>query len=134
MDLFGSLNNKIIIKEREMLQNKQNILLAIIILLIGYSIFNTNSIRTDVKGFINQIENIQTKIDSAQVANREIDTKIDSVTHKVVTITNEIHQINKTITIVKKQTDEKANNIDKLSDNELELFFTSRYKDSLSTE
>jgi peptidoglycan hydrolase CwlO-like protein len=117
-----------------MLQNKQNILLIIVLVLVGYSIFNTNSIRTDVKGFIDKIESLQTEIDSALVVNREIDTKIDSVTHKVVTITNEIHQINKTVTIIKKQTNEKANNIDKLSDSELELFFTSRYKDSLPTE
>lgn len=117
-----------------MLQNKQNILLIIVVILIVYSIFNTNSIRTDVKGFIDRIELLQTKIDSTQTVNREIDSKIDSVTHKVVTITNEIHQINKTVTTIKKQTNEKANNIDKLSDSELELFFTSRYKDSLSTE
>ena len=117
-----------------MLKNNQNTIIYIVAALLVYLIFTTNGIKTDIKGYRNLIENIQTKIDSAQVVNREIDTKIDSVTHKVVTVTNEIHQINKTITIVKKQTDEKANNIDKLSDNELELFFTSRYKDSLSTE
>jgi septal ring factor EnvC (AmiA/AmiB activator) len=114
--------------------NNNNIILCVVAALLVYLIFTTNGIKTDIKGYRNLIETIQTKIDSAQVVNREIDTKIDSVTHKVVTITNEIHQINKTITIVKKQTDEKANNIDKLSDNELELFFTSRYKDSLSTK
>jgi archaellum component FlaC len=117
-----------------MLKNNQNIIIYVVAALLVYLIFTTNGIKTDIKGYRNLIENIQTQIDSAQVVNREIDTKIDSVTHKVVTVTNEIHQINKTITIVKKQTDEKANNIDKLSDNELELFFTSRYKDSLSTE
>ena len=114
--------------------NNNNIILCVVAALLVYLIFTTNGIKTDIKGYRNLIETIQTKIDSAQVVNREIDTKIDSVTHKVVTVTNEIHQINKTITIVKKQTDEKANNIDKLSDNELELFFTSRYKDSLSTK
>lgn len=117
-----------------MLKNNQNIIIYVVAALLVYLIFTTNGIKTDIKGYRNLIETIQTKIDSAQVVNREIDTKIDSVTHKVVTVTNEIHQINKTITIVKKQTDEKANNIDKLSDNELELFFTSRYKDSLPTE
>jgi peptidoglycan hydrolase CwlO-like protein len=117
-----------------MFKNNQNIIIYVVAALLVYLIFTTNGIKTDVKGYRNLIETIQTKIDSAQVANREIDTKIDSVTHKVVTITNEIHQIKKTITIIKKQTNEKANNIDKLSDNELELFFTSRYKDSLSTE
>jgi septal ring factor EnvC (AmiA/AmiB activator) len=117
-----------------MFKNHQNTIIYIVAALLVYLIFTTNGIRTDIKGYKNEIENIQTKIDSAQIVNREIDSKIDSVTHRVVTITNEIHQINKTITIVKKQTDEKANNIDKLSDNELELFFTSRYKDSLPTE
>lgn len=121
-------------KEKEMFKNHQNTIIYIVAALLVYLIFTTNGIRTDIKGYKNEIENIQTKIDSAQTVNREIDSKIDSVTHKVVTVTNEIHQINKTITIIKKQTDEKANNIDKLSDNELELFFTSRYKDSLSTE
>jgi septal ring factor EnvC (AmiA/AmiB activator) len=117
-----------------MFRNNQNITIYVVAALLVYLIFTTKGIKTDIKGYRDQIENIQTKIDSAQVINREIDTKIDSVTHRVVTVTNEIHQINKTITIVKKQTDEKANNIDKLSDNELELFFTNRYKDSLSTE
>jgi septal ring factor EnvC (AmiA/AmiB activator) len=117
-----------------MLKNNQNTIIYIVAALLVYLIFTTNGIKTDIKGYRNLIEAIQTKIDSAQVVNREIDTKIDSVTRKVITVTNEIHQINKTITIIKKQTDEKANNIDKLSDNELELFFTNRYKDSLSTE
>ena len=117
-----------------MFKNHQNAIIYIVAALLVYLIFTTNGIKTDIKGYKNLIETIQTEIDSALVVNREIDTKIDSVTHKVVTITNEIHQINKTITIIKKQTNEKANNIDKLSDSELELFFTSRYKDSLSTE
>ena len=31
-----------------MLQNKQNILLIIVVALLGYNIFTTNSIKTDV--------------------------------------------------------------------------------------
>ena len=117
-----------------MFKNNQNPIIYVVAALLVYLIFTTNGIRTDIKGYKNQIEIIQTKIDSAQTVNREIDTKIDSVTHNVVTITNQIHQINRTIEIVKKQTDEKVNNIDKLSDTELELFFTDRYKDSVSTK
>ena len=81
-----------------MLQNKQNILLVIVIVLIGYNIFTTNSIRTDVKGYEARIESVQTKIDSAQVINKQIDVKIDSVKENVVSITKEIHHIDKTIT------------------------------------
>jgi len=117
-----------------MLQNKQNILLIIVVILIGYNIFTTNSIRTDVKGYKAKIELLQTKVDSAKVVNTQIDTKIDSVKENVVSITKEIHHIDNTITIVKKQTDEKINNIDKLSNVELEQFFTSRYNENNFTK
>ena len=41
--------------------NKQNILFYIVIGLCIYNIFNTNGIKTDVKGYKNNIENIQKK-------------------------------------------------------------------------
>lgn len=115
-----------------MLQNKQNLLLVIVIVLIGYNIFTTSSIRTDVEGYKAKIESIQTKVDSAQVVNKQIDTKIDSVKENVVSITKEIHHIDNTITIVKKQTDEKINHAGKFSNVELEQFFASRYNKSLT--
>ena len=79
-----------------------------------------------------RIEDIQTKVDSAQVVNKQIDTKIDSVKENVVEITKEIHHIDNTITIVKNQTNEKANNAGKFSNIELEQFFASRYNKSLT--
>ena len=113
--------------------NKQDILLVIVILLIGYNIFTSNSIRTDVQGYKDRIDSIQTKVDSAQVVNTQIDNKIDSVKENVVSISKEIHHIDNTITIVKNQTDEKVNNASKFSNAELEQFFASRYNQSLYT-
>ena len=113
--------------------NKQNILLGIVILLIGYNIFTTNSIKTDVKSYKDKIELLQTKVDSAKTVNTQIDTKIDSVKENVVSITKEIHHIDNTITIVKNQTNEKVNNAGKFSNAELEQFFASRYNQSLYT-
>ena len=112
---------------------KQDIILGIIVVLAAWNIFTTNSIRTDVKGYKDKIESIQTKVDSAQVVNKQIDVKIDSVKENVVAITKEIHHIDNTITIVKKQTDEKINNASKFSNVELEQFFASRYNQSLHT-
>jgi esterase/lipase len=111
---------------------KQDIILGIIVVLAAWNIFTTNSIRTDVKGYKDKIESIQTKVDSAQVVNKQIDTKIDSVKENVVSITKEIHHIDNTITIVKNQTDEKVNNASKFSNVELEQFFASRYNKSLT--
>lgn len=106
---------------------KQDIVLIIIALLCLYNIFNTNSIRTDVKGYEDKIEALQTKVDSAQAVNEKIDIKIDSVKDNVVNITKEIHHIDNNISILKQQTDEKVNAISTYSASELEQFFTDRY-------
>ena len=108
---------------------KQDIVLIIIALLCLYNIFNTNSIRTDVKGYEDKIEALQTKVDSAQAVNEKIDIKIDSVKDNVVNITKEIHHIDNNISIIKQQTDEKVNVINTYSASELEQFFTNRYNE-----
>lgn len=115
-----------------MFKDKQNIILLIIVVLVGWNLFNTNSIRTDVKRYKAEIELLQTKVDSAKVVNKQIDTKIDSVKENVVSITKEIHHIDNTITIIKNQTNEKANSAGKFSNVELEQFFASRYNKSLT--
>jgi septal ring factor EnvC (AmiA/AmiB activator) len=113
-----------------MLQNKQNILLLLIVLLISFNIFNTNSIKTDVKGYKEKIEALQTKVDSAQAVNEKIDIKIDSVKDNVVNITKEIHHIDNNISVIKQQTNEKVNIVDTYTASELEQFFTDRYIES----
>ena len=110
----------------------QQILLIIIAGLVGWNIFTTNTIRTDVKGYKAAIELLQTKVDSAKIVSKVIDTKIDSVKTNVTNITNEIHQIDKSITIIKKQTDEKTTTVDKFSNAELEFFFTNRYNKDIA--
>lgn len=109
---------------------KQDIVLVIIALLCLYNIFNTNSIKTDVNGYKDKIEALQTKVDSAQAVNEKIDIKIDSVKDNVVNITKEIHHIDNNISIIKQQTNEKVNIVDTYTASELEQFFTDRYNES----
>jgi len=114
-------------------KDKDNIILLIIIVgLVGWNIFTTNTIRTDVKGYQKKIDNIQTKIDSSNIVNKNIDTKIGDVKENVTTITNQIHHIDKNITVIKKQTNEKVNSVDNIPDSELELFFTNKYEQPIS--
>lgn len=114
-------------------KDKDSIILLVIIAgLVGWNIFTTNTIKTDVKSYEKKIENIQTKIDSSQIINKKIDTKIGEVKENVTTITNEIHHIDKNITVIKKQTNEKVNNVDNIPDSELELFFTNKYEQPIS--
>jgi peptidoglycan hydrolase CwlO-like protein len=111
--------------------NKINGVLGIIVLLAIYIIINTNTIKTDVKGYKENIESIQDKIDSTKTINTNIGYKIDSVKQKVTTISKEIRNIDKSITIVKQRTNEKINSINKLSNPELEHFFANRYNSTI---
>lgn len=106
---------------------RQDILLVIVALLCLYNIFNISSVKTDIKGYKQKIEQLQTTVDSAKTVDKIITTKIDSVKDNVVNITKEIYYIDKNIKIIKKQTDEKVNSVDTLTANELEQFFTNRY-------
>ena len=82
-------------------KDKDNIILLVIIAgLVGWNIFTTNTIKTDVKGYEKKIESIQTKIDSSQVVNKKIDTKIGEVKENVTTITNQIQHIDKNIKVL----------------------------------
>jgi hypothetical protein len=104
------------------------ILLVIIGALVGWNIFTTNSIKTDVKGYEKKIENIGVKIDSSNVVNKNINDKVVEVKENVEIITNDIRHIDKNIIVIKKQTNEKVNSVDDIPDSELELFFTNKYE------
>ena len=56
------------------------------------------------------------------------DDKVGEVKENVTNITNDIRHIDKNITVIKKQTNEKVNSIDTIPDSELELFFTNKYE------
>jgi chromosome segregation ATPase len=111
----------------KIINNKQNILLLIVIVLSLWNILNTNGIKTDVKSYKQKIENIQIDIDSAQSVNKEMDEKVLVIKETVHSITKEIHEIDNNIEMVKEQTDEKVNNVGFIGNVELEKLFTDRY-------
>ena len=116
-------------------KNKDGVILLVIIAcLVGWNIFTTNTIKTNIKGYEKKIDNIQTKIDSSRVVNKQIETKIGEVKENVTIITNDIHHIDKNITVIKKQTNEKVNSVDNIPDSELELFFTNKYEQPISNK
>jgi archaellum component FlaC len=114
-------------------KDKDSIILLVIIgALVGWNIFTTNSIKTDVKGYEQKIENIGVKIDSSNVVNKNINDKVGEVKENVEIITNDIRHIDKNIIVIKKQTNEKVNSVDDIPDSELELFFTNKYEQPIS--
>jgi peptidoglycan hydrolase CwlO-like protein len=114
---------------KDIIQGKSQLILLIIIgVLVGWNIFTTNGIKTDVDGYTKKIDSIQTKVDSAQLVNKEIDNKVIEVKEKVTNITKEIHHIDNNLTIVKEKTNEKVSYVNNFGNVELERLLTARYK------
>ena len=111
----------------KIINNRQNILLGIIIILVLWNILNTNGIKTDVKSYKEKIENIQVEVDSAQLINKEMDEKVLVIKESVNSITKEIYEIDNNIEMVKEQTDEKVIIVGFIGNVELERLFAERY-------
>jgi len=111
----------------KIINNKQTILLTIVIVLVLWNILNTNGIKTDVKSYKEKIENIQVEVDSAQLINKEMDEKVLVIKESVNSITKEIYEIDNNIETVKEQTNEKVINVGFIGNVELERLFAERY-------
>lgn len=109
-------------------KNINTFLLLIIGGLLVLNILSTEVIKTDVKEYRHRIDALQNNIDSTKQVNEIIDNKVEKVDEKVVNLTKEIRYIDKTINVIKNNTDEKVNDVDNFGPNKLELFFSNRYK------
>jgi len=106
---------------------EQRILIYVLIILMGYSLFNTNGISTDVKAYEAKIENLQVKIDSVKQLNIQLDERMTGLHSQIENIDSDINNVQRNIKQIKRKTDEKANTIDTYSFTELEEFFSARY-------
>lgn len=107
--------------------NKQTILLVIIAILAGYTIFQSQGIKTDVAGYNAKIESIQKEIDSVQLENHKINEQIVTIDKDINKVDANINNVTKNITLIKNETDEKVNIVNTIGNTELEQLFTDRY-------
>ena len=101
-------------------------LIVIVLILIGYAFLKKD--KPDyVKGYNDKIEALEAKIDSLHSKNDILVTESDSLKHQIISYNNEIKQLNSRIYVIKKQTQQKVNNVDSFGNDELEKFFAERY-------
>lgn len=110
------------------------LILIVILGFVGYNLMVMHDIQTDVAAFDEKIEAIQSDIDSIAIANDELDMKIESLHSEIELIDGDIDRVQGNISIIKNQTDEKVNNVDVLTFDELIQFFTNRYGERLGGE
>jgi len=81
-----------------------------------------------VTGYNNKIEALNDKINSLHSVNENLTIEINTLTTQILVLDQEISKQDSKIVILKKQTNEKVNNVDSYRYDELEQFFTERYR------
>jgi peptidoglycan hydrolase CwlO-like protein len=109
-----------------------NILLLLVGTLLLYNILATNSINTNIKDYNQKITTIQIEVDSIQKANKFIDNGILDIKEQISILNKDISNVRSNITIIRKNTNEKANLIDKYNVHELSKYFSERYPSDTS--
>ena len=108
----------------------QNIsfLLLVLICLLGYSIYSTKQLKTDIEMYNQKIDSIQHNIDSVVLVNKNLDIKIDSIYSEIGLLDTDITSVNTNIKNIKVKTNEKVNSVNKFNFSDLNKFFTDRYE------
>lgn len=114
------------------MSTEQRILIYALIILMGYSLFNTNGISTDVKKYKNEILGIEQKIDSVNILNKQLDSKITGLHSQLELIDLDITNVEANLISIQKQTKKQQEVIETYSTNELQQFFIDRYGEKVS--
>jgi peptidoglycan hydrolase CwlO-like protein len=113
--------------------NKTLILVLIVGAIALYSLFQSNSIKTDVAGYYRKIDSLQNEIDSVENENKLLDNHIANVDNEINKVEGDITNVNKNITIIKNQTHEKVSAVNDYTIHDLIKFFSDRYENGLDS-
>lgn len=111
-----------------------NLLILICIAFVGFTFLNMKELKTDIEGYNEKIDNLTKEIDSVQQLNKQLDDRIASLHSELELIDSDIDRVQNGITNIRKNTNEKVNNVDSFTFDELIKFFTDRYGKGLGSE
>jgi peptidoglycan hydrolase CwlO-like protein len=86
-----------------------------------------------VVDYNSQINNLENKIDSLHGINSTLNTQIKGLNDQISSLDNELILQDNKIFKLKKEVNEKINDVDFFNDDELEQFFTDRYRQYLDS-
>lgn len=115
------------------MEKKINLIVWVIAILLIYNTFVNNKIKTDIESYESKIKALQHKIDSVDLLNKKIDTKIDYIYSQIEVIDEDILKVQSNIKDIKILTNEQVESINNYNFSELEQFFTERYSKGLDS-
>jgi peptidoglycan hydrolase CwlO-like protein len=111
------------------MSSKERFLYIAIVFFGAYYLINMYSSNEDeyINEYNNKIEALESKINSLHSINEELTLEIDTLNNQIIKLDQEISKQDIKIVTLKRQTNEKVNNVDSFGDDELEQFFAERY-------
>ena len=111
------------------------LLFAILGGFVAWMVWGQPEINVDVKAYEDRINKLEMKVDSLHTQNTHLEIKSDSLVDKIASYTNRINNLNTKINVIQKETKAKLDAVNSYSIDELQQFFTDRYrlnKDSIN--
>ncbi len=111
------------------------LLFAILGGFVAWMVWGQPSIEVDVKAYEDRINKLEQKVDSLHTKNTYLELESDSLIGRIASYTNRINNLNYRINVIQKQTKAKLDSVNSYTTNELQQFFTDRYrlnKDSIN--
>jgi len=117
------------------MSSKERFLYIAIVFFGVYYLINMYSSNEDeyINEYNSKIEALESKINSLHNINEELTLEIDTLNGQIIKLDQEISKQDSKIVTLKKQTNEKVNNVDSFGDDELKQFFTERYRQHLDS-
>jgi peptidoglycan hydrolase CwlO-like protein len=112
------------------MSSKERFLYIAIVFFGAYYLINMYSSNEDeyINEYNSKIEALENKINSLHSINEELTLEIDTLNGQINKLDQEINKQDIKIVTLKRQTNEKVNNVDSFGDDELEQFFAERYR------
>jgi len=104
------------------------ILIVIGAIIVYNIIFTRYNIKTDIENYEKQIQALEYKIDSLHSKNSILELEADSLELQLTESDKKIKQLNTRIYVIKRNTQKQLDAVDLFGDDELEQFFSKRYR------
>ena len=117
------------------MSSKERFLYFAVIFFSVYYLVNMYSSNEEeyITEYNSKIEALNDKINSLHDINENLTLEIDTLNGQIIKLDQKIIKQDSKIVILKRQTNEKVNNVDSFGDDELEQFFTERYRQYLDS-
>lgn len=95
---------------------------------VAWMIWGQKPIEVDVKPYEDRITRLEQKVDSLHTENTHLEVQSDSLRLRIENSTKRITNLKYRIYVIKKETQAKLDSINNYTGNELQQFFTDRYR------